>query len=212
MGEGIPAGWDSIGTPRSKENQILEPNRPAHFLAGLIDKAPNAAYPGEPERENKVKTHHEFLRSCAERIEEIGRELSEAFIETYAKHGLHIKHGLRFYIVGGRLEAKTLFEGSDLDCAFTALDPSEDVHPKYGEESKEMTDKKRDARKEFFFGPFLDISRKHGFITKSVSAEGSAIEVPILEPKEHGSSDEAFRERNLPALLVLTLPAERVAK
>jgi len=212
MGEGIPAGWDSIGTPRSKENQILEPNRPAHFLVGLIDRAPNAVYEKEPERNEKVLARREMIRSCSEKVEEIGRELSEAFVATYAKHGLIIRHGLRFYIVGGRLEAKRLFEGSDLDCAFTTVDSEEDVHPKYGEEPKEITDKKREARRDFFYGPFKDIVRKYGFMTTDTTAEGETIEGPLLESKEHGSSDEAFRERNLPALLIFTLPAIQEGK
>jgi hypothetical protein len=201
--ERIPKGWDVIEPQRVEGEQILEPENPAAQLLELIDKAPNSTYGEGDERNNKVAKRREEIRSCAEHIQEIATDLSNAFVETYAKYGFQIKGGVRFYVVGGRLTSKSLSEGSDLDCAFTVVDDREDMQPRYGAEPKELVERKQAARKEFFFGPFKEIIERHGFTIEEKIGD-DVIRAPLLEPKEYGRPDKEFREQNMPAMLVST--------
>lgn len=202
-----PEGWTHVetGPGQSKENRVLEPEKPIEFLQDLIDKAPSAVYPGNVKRGQFVAKRREVIKSCLEKIDVIGSELTEAFIAAYANHNLKIEGGVRFYIVGGRLESKVLSESSDLDCAFTVVDAREDMRPRYGEEPKELTDRKKAARQEFVYGPLRSIATKYGFMLKDTLTDGKPIEGSLLEPKEYGCPDEEFKKRNLPAVLVCTI-------
>jgi hypothetical protein len=198
-------GWKAFGEKKPRWDQVRDPEDPAKYLLANIDFVPNREYPDNPDKQELVKKRRELIRSCAEQIEVIGAELARAFIDTYAKHGLQITGGVRFYIVGGRLEGKPLNEGSDLDCAFTVVNPAEDVQPRPGDEPKEVYERKVTARREFARTVFDDIVRKYGFMLEETLTDGEKVVGTLLEPKEYGRPDDEFRKYNMPALLVVTV-------
>ncbi len=197
-------GWNSISEPRKNEALIREPVNPSKYLVSIVDGDPSAYYVADAKKNEAVARRRELLHAVSEQIENIGNALCEAFVHTYAKHGFHIRGGVRFYIVGGRLEGKSLNEDTDLDCAFTVVSEEDDVQPRHGIEDSEITHRKLAARREFAYEMLIPIARERGFLLRVVDENGSLREGSLLEPKEYGRPDAEFRSRNLPAILITT--------
>ena len=178
---------------------IVEPNRPGHFLLSRLQNT--KADPQLIESGAEIETRRNRLAEMYGNIETIGEDFLRRFSETYAEHGFPIRGELRFYVVGGRLTDKPLRYDSDIDCAIT-VEGGEDFRPLYGEEPDELIKRKRQARDEFANTALSELAEKYQFQLTEEIPSGEVVKGSLFEPKEYGTADSVFRAKGLPAVLV----------
>lgn len=196
-------GWDTVEI--NKRGDIEEPADPAARLLKLLRDAPDAPLDSEHRGTEEVAARRRLLEQTFARLPQVARRVLQSFADSYRDSGFPITGELRFYVVGGRTEGKGVRAGTDIDIAITLANGNVDLRRLYGDEPREASMAKLKAARAFVDGPFMDVMRFEGLIiTERISADETAA-APLLEPKEYGIPDDAFRANGLPAILISRL-------